>query len=192
MYRAKEAGKNSFAFYEHGMHARADGRLALENGLRRALARDELVLHYQPQVDTESGEIVAAEALLRWQHPQFGLLSPIEFLPLLEETGLIAPIGAWVLETACAQMQAWRHSGIDLRIAVNLSSRQLPRENLAGMVGEIVTRMGILPGKLELELTETQLMENSENSVSMIKQLNNIGVGFSIDDFGTVIPACTT
>lgn len=185
MYRAKEAGKNNFAFYESGMHARADGRLALETGLRHALAREELVLHYQPQVDTESGEIVAAEALLRWQHPQFGLLSPIEFMPLLEETGLIVPIGAWVLETACAQMQAWQQSGIDLRIAVNLSSRQLPRENLVGVVGEVVSRMGIQPGKLELELTETQLMENSENSVNMIKQLNNIGVGFSIDDFGT-------
>lgn len=185
MYRAKETGKNSFAFYEHGMHARADGRLALENGLRHALARDELVLHYQPQVDTKSGEIVAAEALLRWQHPQFGLLSPIEFMPLLEETGLIVPIGAWVLETACAQMQAWQQSGIDLRIAVNLSSRQLPRENLVGVVGEMVSRMGIQPGKLELELTETQLMENSEHSVNMINQLNNIGVGFSIDDFGT-------
>ena len=185
MYRAKEAGKNNFAFFEHGMHARASGRLALENGLRHALARGELVLHYQPQVDTESGEIVAAEALLRWQHPEFGLLSPTEFLPLLEETGLIIPIGAWVLETACLQMQAWQQAGIDLRIAVNLSSRQLPRDNLAGVVGELVARMGIPPGKLELELTETQLMENSENSVNMIKQLNDVGVSFSIDDFGT-------
>ena len=185
MYRAKEAGKNNYKLFEPDMHARAYDRLALEVGLRHALARDELVLHYQPQLDTRSHALVGVEALLRWQHPELGLLAPDEFLPLLEETGLIVPIGQWVLETACADTAHFRRAGAHVGMAVNLSGRQLPQPDLTQKVKELVRRMDFGPGALELELTESQLMENTQRSIEMIHELKAAGVTFSIDDFGT-------
>lgn len=185
MYRAKEAGKNNYKFFEPEMHARAYDRLALEIGLRHALARGELVLHYQPQLETRSRELVCVEALLRWEHPELGLLAPDEFLTLLEETGLIVPIGQWVLETACADLVAFRNAGAKISMAVNLSNRQLPQRDLTQKVKELIRRMNFDPRTLELELTETQLMENTQRSIEMIQELKAAGVTFSIDDFGT-------
>lgn len=185
MYRAKEKGKNTFEFFTPEMNSRAYDRLALENALRHALGRGELELHYQPQIDISSSRIVGAEALLRWHHPALGMLGPTEFMPLMEETGLIVPIGRWVMDTACSQARAWHQIGWPLTIAVNLSSRQFPRDDLVDTVTRALEKTGLEGNMLELELTETQLMQNTPLSIATMEQLNDLGVAFSIDDFGT-------
>lgn len=185
MYRAKEAGRDNFHFYSADMHAQAVKRLAMENALRGATERGELVLHYQPLVDLKSGQIEGMEALVRWNHPELGLVSPADFIPLAEETGLIIPIGEWVLRTACAQARAWQNAGLPpLRLSVNLSARQFQKD-LAGMVALILEETALEPKYLELELTESMVMQNPEKAVVMLDALDQMGVRLSIDDFGT-------
>ncbi len=186
LYRAKEVGRNTFQFYAAEMNARALERLTLESSLRHALEREELVLHYQPQVDLHSGAVVGVEALIRWQHPEFGLLSPVKFIGLAEETGLILPIGEWVLRTACAQAKAWADAGFpDLRMSVNLSARQFRQQDLVQQVAAALEDSGLDPRSLELELTESLLIHNVDASIAILSELSAMGVKIAIDDFGT-------
>ncbi|HJW81879.1 MAG TPA: EAL domain-containing protein [Acidiferrobacterales bacterium] len=186
MFDAKEQGGNCFRFYTAEMNARAERRLTLETGLRHALERGEFLLHYQPQVDIVSGEILGAEALIRWQHPDWGLVSPAEFIPLAEETGLILPIGEWVLTEACTQTRRWHDAGhAGLRIAVNLSGRQLAQKNLVEIVAATLTRCAVARGMLELEITESLLMQDLERIAATLEALAALGVTVSMDDFGT-------
>jgi EAL domain-containing protein (putative c-di-GMP-specific phosphodiesterase class I) len=168
------------------MHARALERLKLEQGLRHALERRELELHYQPQMELRGGRIIGVEALLRWRHPQRGLISPMEFVPLAEETGLIEIIGEWVLRTACEQAKAWQQARLPaLRMAVNLSPRQFLRPGIVNTVGRVLQETGLDPGYLDLEITEGLLMKNVEGSIATLRALKAMGVRLSIDDFGT-------
>jgi diguanylate cyclase (GGDEF)-like protein/PAS domain S-box-containing protein len=186
MYRAKEQGRNSYQFYTAEMTAKAHENLALENALRGALDRHELVLHYQPVVDLASGEVSGMEALLRWQHPEQGLIMPQRFIPLAEESGLIVPIGEWALRTACLQAAAWQQQGYPpLRLAVNLSARQFYQRNLAEVIARVLRNSALDPAWLELELTESLLMQNAELTHATLRTLNAMGVRLSIDDFGT-------
>ncbi len=186
MYRAKETGRNNFQFYTAAMNAGMLERLRLESALRSALERDEFVLHYQPQVDLQSGRVVGMEALIRWQHPQLGMVSPLRFISLAEETGLIVPIGAWVLRTACAQNQAWQQAGLGpLRIAVNLSARQFAQPGLAQSIGAALAESGLAPQYLDLELTESLVMTDVERTIEVLRELKALGLQLSIDDFGT-------
>jgi diguanylate cyclase (GGDEF)-like protein len=186
MFDAKEQGGNTFRFYTAEMNARAERRLTLETGLRHALERGEFLLHYKPQVDIASGAILGAEALIRWQHPDWGLVAPAEFIPLAEETGLILPIGEWVLAEACTQARVWRDAGYaDLRIAVNLSGRQLSQKNLVEVVAATLTRCAVARGMLELEITESLLMQDLERIAGTLEALVALGVTVSMDDFGT-------
>jgi predicted signal transduction protein with EAL and GGDEF domain len=187
MYRAKEAGRDSFQFYTAEMNAQAQERLGIENDLRRAIAQQEFVLHFQPQVDIASGRIIGAEALLRWNHPEKGMIPPAKFIPIAEESGLIVPIGEWVLRDACRQLRAWQLSGLpSLRIAVNLSARQFREPNLAQRIAGIMAECGLENREvLEVEITESLLMKNVEVARDMLKQLFDMGVRISVDDFGT-------
>lgn len=186
MFDAKDEGGNCFRFYTAEMNRRAERRLTLETGLRHALERGEFLLHYQPQVDITSGEIRGAEALIRWQHPEWGLVTPTEFIPLAEETGLILPIGEWVLSEACAQVRRWHDAGhADLRIAVNLSGRQLAQKNLVEIVAATLARFNTARGMLELEITESLLMQDLEQIAGTLDALAALGVTVSMDDFGT-------
>ena len=186
MYRAKEQGHGSFDFYTEDMNVRSSERLALEGDLRHALVREEFLLHYQPKVDAATGRVVGMEALLRWQSPQRGLVSPLEFIPLLEETGQIVPVGEWVLRTACKQIGAWQQAGMPpLQVAVNISARQFKHPGLLDAVTRVLTETGVSPKHLELELTESMLMEQLDASVILMQHLNELGVHLSIDDFGT-------
>lgn len=185
MYRAKEQGKNNFQMYSPDLDARAVERLGLESSLRHALEREEFLLHYQPRVNLRSGRMTGMEALLRWQHPELGLVSPDEFIPLLEETGLIVPVGEWVLRTACRQNKAWQQAGFPpLRVAVNLSVRQFKR-GLPNKVGRLLKETGLEPRWLALEITESILMEYRESAVALLNELNAMGIRLVIDDFGT-------
>ena len=186
MYTAKEYGRNHFRFYTTDMNALAIQRFAMEGALRRAMEREEFTLHYQPQVDIKSGRVIGVEALMRWNHPERGLVPPGEFIPLLEENNLIIPIGEWVLRTACAQCRAWQDAGLPpLRMAVNLSARQFRQDNLVEMIDSILQETGISPKLLELELTEGLLMENISETSLILEQLKSRGVQVAIDDFGT-------
>ena len=186
MYRAKESGKNNFQFYTSLMNDRVSERLAMEVGLRRALEYGEFVLHYQPQVDLASNRIVGMEALLRWQDPVAGLIAPNRFIPIAEDTGLIIPIGLWVLKTACAQNKAWQAAGFDsLKVAVNLSSRQFSSPGLAQEILNILEETALAPHCLGIEITEGLLMKNTESAVGVLSQLRHLGIHVSIDDFGT-------
>jgi diguanylate cyclase (GGDEF)-like protein/PAS domain S-box-containing protein len=186
MYRAKDAGRNTYQFYSADMSARAIERLALETGLRRVLEREELVLHYQPQVDIRSGRLLAAEALLRWRHPQLGLIQPGEFIGLLEDTGMILPVGEWVMRTACAQASAWQRQGVrDLRVTVNLSARQFNAPGLADQVMRLLDDHNLRPEMLEFEITESVLMQHTPTTVEPLTRLADMGCRIAIDDFGT-------
>ncbi|MDO8596464.1 MAG: diguanylate cyclase, partial [Sulfuricaulis sp.] len=186
MYRAKEQGKNNFQFYSAQMNVHTLERLALESDLRHALERNEFVLHYQPKINIVSGRITSMEALVRWQHPTKGLIPPMQFIPLAEETGLIVPIGEWVLRTACAQNKSWREQGLPpLRIAVNLSARQFAHETLLQDVAKVLSETGMDPVSLELEITESMVMHDPEHAVKLLAKLKAMGVHLSIDDFGT-------
>lgn len=188
LHHAKNEGRNNYQYYAGQMNAMAWQRLKLEGELRRALDREEFILHYQPKVDVDSGKIVGVEALLRWQSAERGLVSPGEFIPLLEETGLILPVGEWVLRTACKQMHAWQANDFgDIHIAVNLSALQFRQPDFAGMVLRILEENGINPatGGIELELTESMLMSHVEGTIDTLNKLHDKGIKFSIDDFGT-------
>ncbi|HEX5801993.1 MAG TPA: EAL domain-containing protein [Azospira sp.] len=184
--RAKAAGGNAFHFYAVEMNARTLERLDLENDLRRAVDRGELVLHYQPQVNLVSGAIVGAEALVRWQHPQHGLIPPARFIPLAEESGLIVRLGEWVLRQACAQNRAWQEAGLPpLTVAVNLSARQVLAQDIVQLTIEVLEASGLDPQYLEIELTESMLMTDAEAFIKATEGLKRHGVTLSIDDFGT-------
>lgn len=186
MYRAKEQGRNTYQFYTQSLSTEVSQRLQLESYLHHALARQELLLHYQPQVDLATGQVIQMEALLRWHHPKLGLVSPPAFIPLAEETGLILPIGEWVLRTACAQAVTWqRQVGCPIRMAVNLSARQLQDPNLVSLVAAILKETGIPPQDLELEITETVAMTDVQSSIRRLLSLQHLGVRISMDDFGT-------
>jgi diguanylate cyclase (GGDEF)-like protein len=185
MFRAKEQGRNNYQYYHPALNSNAHERFSLETGLRQALAREEFLLHYQPQVDLGTGQIIGVEALLRWQHPERGLVSPEIFVPLAEETGLIIPIGEWVLRTACAQGKSWQNSGFDdMKVTVNLSGRQFQQNNLTETIKGILRETGLDHRRLELELTES-VMQNSETTIAMLRELTDMGIDISIDDFGT-------
>ncbi len=186
MYRAKEQGRNNCQFYTPSMNARIAERLALETDLWHALERQEFVVYYQPQVDLGSESIVGVEALLRWQHPVRGLVLPGEFIPVAEDTGLILPLGEWVLRTACAQSKAWQQAGFPpLRVTLNLSSRQFQQRDLTETVAEVLRHTGLAPHYLQLEITESAAIENVDITIKMLRNLKEMGVQIAIDDFGT-------
>lgn len=183
---AKERGRNNYQFYSSHMTVTAFERLMLESSLRKALERDEFELHYQPQLNVANGRVVGCEALLRWRHPELGLISPLRFIPLAEDTGLIIPITEWVLATACRQAQKWQEAGLPLmRMAVNISSRHFREAGLDMMVERVLTETGMPPEYLELELTESVIMEYTDATVQTIGRLWAIGVQLALDDFGT-------
>jgi diguanylate cyclase (GGDEF)-like protein len=184
MYRAKSQGRNTFQFYTAEMNELANERLSMEQSLRRAIDRDELLLHYQPRMNLRTGKVEGVEALVRWQHPQRGLIYPDRFIPLAEETGLIVPIGEWVLRTACAQGRTWRKLGHKPVISVNLSARQLWGGGLVRLVSDVLAKTGMTE-HLELELTESMVMHDAENVIATMQALKAIGVKLSVDDFGT-------
>ncbi len=182
--RAKESGGDGYQFFEAEMNARAVKRLAMESSLRRALGSEEIILHYQPRVD-RAGRVVGAEALVRWQHPELGLVSPAEFIPLAEETGLVVPLGVQVLRAACAQAAAWRAAGHPLRVSVNFSPRQFRQPDLVTVVARTLWETGFDPNCLELELTESSVMKDAQSAIDKLKELKALGVSIAIDDFGT-------
>jgi diguanylate cyclase (GGDEF)-like protein len=188
MYRAKENGKARFEMFDTGMHARAVSRLRLESDLRLALERDEFCIHYQPIVAMESGRLAGFEALVRWNHPERGLVSPDEFIPVAEETGLIVPIGQWVLDQACCKMREWQQQSACFRglsVSVNLSARQMSQSDMVEQVKSALAASTLDPHSLKLEITESVVMENAEAAAVMFKELRVLGVQLSIDDFGT-------
>lgn len=186
MYRAKEAGRNTYRFFDEEMNDEAIEHLIIRNGLRRALEYGELILHYQPQIDLHSGKVIGAEALIRWQHPELGMLAPGRFITIAEESGLIVPIGEWVIFEACRQAVAWKQVGLpELVIAVNLSAVQFKRGNVEETVVNALNHSGLPPALLELELTESILIQNVEQVLATVKRLKLLGVKLSIDDFGT-------
>ena len=187
LYRAKEKGRNTYELYVPSMNAQASKRLALENQLQRAIQLDELVLFYQPQYDLSSGNIVGAEVLLRWQHPELGLLSPDAFLTLAEENGLIVPIGEWVLKTATAKISQWNLAGLPQlpRLSINLSAKQFQRSNFLELVSHVLEKNTIEMEFLELEITENIAMQDADRTVTLLQKLQEMGVWIAIDDFGT-------
>ena len=186
MYRAKEDGKNGFRFFTEAAETQSIERLTLETSLRRALEREEFSLHYQPKVDLASGQITGLEALLRWTHPELGLLSPVQFIPLAEETGLIVPIGRWVLKQACAQNMAWLRKGLQpVSMAVNLSPRQFADDGLLHHIDEALNSCGMSPTLLQLEVTESMVMQNVPRAVRVLDAIRSRGIRLAIDDFGT-------
>jgi EAL domain-containing protein (putative c-di-GMP-specific phosphodiesterase class I) len=182
LYRSKNGGRGMFHFFEDEMDAAARRRHKLENDLRGGLARGELELHFQPLVDANTQDVVAFEALMRWNHATFGQLSPAEFIPLAEEVGLIQPLGAWALRRACEEAMKWPSH---IRVAVNLSPVQFRSPSLFLHVRNALEDTGLAPGRLELEITESLLLDASQNVVSTLDALRNLGVRISLDDFGT-------
>ena len=186
MYHAKSGGRNNYRFFTQEMNLTVRARLVLESDLRGAVEREEFVLHYQPQIDTTTGRVAGVEALIRWQHPLRGIVSPETFIPIAEETGMILSIGEFVLKTACRQLAVWRSQGLPpFRVAVNLSMRQFKQKNLPALLTEILARTGIEPHLLELEITESSAMDNPEETILHLRRLREMGVELAIDDFGT-------
>jgi diguanylate cyclase (GGDEF)-like protein len=186
MYRAKEHGRNNFQFYTSEMNERVNERLQLEAALRRALERKEFLLHYQQRIDLRTGSLLGAEALVRWMHPEWGLVRPARFIALAEETGLIVPIGEWVLGEACRQNRAWIDQGLNPGfVSVNLSTRQFRQEGLVRVVSRILEETRLDPSLLEMEITESMVMHNMGAAVATLQGLKSLGVGLSVDDFGT-------
>jgi diguanylate cyclase (GGDEF)-like protein/PAS domain S-box-containing protein len=186
MYRAKDLGRNNYQLYTSGMNAHILPRLSLEKDLRNALDNNELLVYYQPQVSANTGVVTGLEALIRWKNPRLGMISPGEFIPLAEDTGLIVPIGEWVLYTACRQNKVWQEMGFPpMRVAVNLSMRQFQRDDFVETVARVLEETGLEPKYLDLEITESITMHNVERTVKMLHDLKNLGVQISLDDFGT-------
>lgn len=186
MYQSKRLGSNNYQFYSAELNANLQERLILENELHDAVKREELQLHYQPKVCLSSGRIIGVEALLRWQSPTRGFISPAKFIPIAEESGLIVPIGEWVLYTACAQNRTWQKNGLPpLKMAVNLSARQFNQPNLLQKIAQILKETNLNPTYLELELTESLLVENVQQTIVILQQLHDMGIVLSLDDFGT-------
>jgi diguanylate cyclase (GGDEF)-like protein len=185
LYRAKEEGRNNFQFFTPSMNLVAHERLVFENHLRRALEKNQFVAYYQPQVETKTGKIIGMETLLRWQHPEFGLILPKAFISFAEDTALILPLGEWVLRTACAQAKAWQDQGFPpLRVAVNLSARQFQQPNLVDLVSQILRETKLDPVYLELEITESIAMKKVEFTRMLLQRFKEMGIQMAIDDFG--------
>jgi diguanylate cyclase (GGDEF)-like protein len=184
MDRAKELGRNRYEFFTPEMNQRVESQLLLEAELKRAVKAEEFVLHFQPRVDAQTRAVVGVEALLRWQHPTRGVVPPVEFIPLLEETNLIVPVGAWVLESACRQAREWHDRGLSLRMSVNISARQFRNDVLVETVAAALRSSGLPPQFLELELTESLLVDDTAEAMAMMMRLKEVGVAISIDDFG--------
>jgi len=186
MYRAKRRGRNNYQVFDPSMKAEVFQQLALDNGLRRALEKNEFVVHYQPQINIATGQIVGMEALLRWQHPELGLISPMTFMRWAEDSGLIIPIGEMVLKMACEQNKKWQDLGYPrLKVGVNVSAQQMCQSNIINTVEKVLKESGLSPACLDLELTESILMDLNGQAMSIPHTLKAMGVGFSIDDFGT-------
>lgn len=186
MHRVKKQGKNSYRLFEPEMNSKAGRRLTLESEMRKALEREEFVVYYQPKVDIDSGRIVGAEALVRWQHPEKGMIPPGDFIPIAEETGLKAPLGEWVLEKACEQVVSWQRLGYPpITIAVNISSHQFTRTNLTEKIKSVLQSTSLDPSLLDIEITESMLMGDMESTIATLRELSAMGVQTSIDDFGT-------
>jgi diguanylate cyclase (GGDEF)-like protein/PAS domain S-box-containing protein len=186
MYQAKDYGRNNYQFFKSALNVTAIERQAIEQGLRHAIEREELVLHYQPQMNLATGAITGVEALLRWRHPLRGLLHPAQFIPVAEEFGLIVPIGRWVLREGCRQAKSWQDSGLPpMRIAINVSAVELRAKNFADGVRAVLKETGLNPSYLELELTETFLMHDSTSTATVLETLKDMGVQLALDDFGT-------
>jgi diguanylate cyclase (GGDEF)-like protein/PAS domain S-box-containing protein len=186
MFKAKELGRDNYRFYTAGLNERVSELLILEGALRQAVEKNHLVLYYQPQLDLKNGRIIGAEALVRWQHPEHGMISPIDFIPMAEETGLIVSIGEWVLRQACAQARLWQQAGYPpMRISVNMSARQFRQKDLVPMVRRILDETGLGAQYLDLEITESILMNDVDGAVERLVELHALGIQLSIDDFGT-------
>ncbi|QHQ61972.1 EAL domain-containing protein [Anaerocolumna sedimenticola] len=186
MYAAKANGKNTFVYFNDAINEKLMDKIQIQSELRKAIENNEFIVYYQPQIDLSTEKIVGFEALIRWNHPEKGILSPGEFIAFTEETGLIVPIGYWVLKSACCQLKKWEEEGFhNLTIAVNISARQFKDQDFANMVRETINETGINPGNLELEITESIALLDLEYSVAMIQKLKDLGVKFSLDNFGT-------
>lgn len=186
MYRSKELGRNGYQFYTHEMSSKHQGKLLMQDGLRNAIDQSQFLLLYQPQVDLRSGHMIGVEALIRWQHPELGLVSPIKFIPQAEETGLIVPIGDWVIRTACLQNKAWQDAGLPpIIMSVNISARQFIERDLVSRVKHALQDSGLEPRYLELELTESLIMQDLQQAITKMQALQAMGIRLSIDDFGT-------
>jgi len=186
MYRAKESSRNAFCFYTAELNARAASKLQLNSDLRRALERGEFQLHYQPKVRLENGQMIGMEALLRWQHAGRGMVAPLEFIPALEDSGLIVPVGDWVIGEACRQLAAWARSGLQpLPVAINLSARQFRRRDLDRVIKDVLVEHALSPAMLELEITESSLMDDPKDAIRQLEALREAGLRISVDDFGT-------
>jgi diguanylate cyclase (GGDEF)-like protein/PAS domain S-box-containing protein len=186
MYHSKERGRNTFQFYEPHMNVRTLERASLEYHLRRAIEQGELLVYYQPQVDMATRRVTCVEALIRWRHPTLGLLNPMGFLPLAEESGLILPIDSWILRAACAQNKSWQQAGVaPIRVSVNLSAKQFKQPDFAEKVSDVLRETGLSPEYLDLEITENTVMRDIEMNIPNLTKLTDMGVSFAIDDFGT-------
>lgn len=186
LYRAKKSGGDNYRFYTEDMNTKASKQFALETSLRHAIDNEEFVLHYQPRLAVDTLKITGVEALVRWEHPQLGMVSPAEFIPLAEDSGLILPIGEWVLRTACRQNREWQEKGFDpMRVGVNVSARQFHQQYLAEIVLQILEETGLAPKYLDLELTESSIMSNAQATIDVLTKLKERDVTISIDDFGT-------
>jgi EAL domain-containing protein (putative c-di-GMP-specific phosphodiesterase class I) len=186
MYRSKSLGRGMFTFFSDDLNEAVSTRLSLEGRLRRAVEREEFLLHYQPKVDLNTGEVTGVEALLRWHCPSMGMVRPDRFIAVLEDTGLIVPVGAWVIRAACTELARWDRLGLPpLRLAVNMSARQFRHQHLGALIEDTLRENEIEPERLEIELTETLLMEDNEASRNMFANFSRIGVRLAIDDFGT-------
>jgi diguanylate cyclase (GGDEF)-like protein/PAS domain S-box-containing protein len=186
LYRAKELGRNDYQHYSISIHSRNNQRMAIEGGFHNALAQQEFMLYYQPQIDVKTGEITQMEALIRWNHSSLGMIPPNVFIPIAEQNGFILPLGEWVLRTACQQLRQWQDLGLpNLKMGVNLSAKQLRDKNLVAVVAQIVEESKISPSSLELEITETAAMEDMDLTKSILTTLQEIGINFALDDFGT-------
>lgn len=186
MYHAKSSGRENYQFFDEGMQQTALDRISIERDLRVALEGRQFMLHYQPQLDLHTGRLMGVEALVRWQHPLRGLVSPLEFIPVAEETGLIIPLGDWILQESCRQLAQWRADGIlHIRMSVNLAATQFSDRNLPARIQEIMTLNGLPSGSIDLEVTESMTMKSPADAVDMMKVLTGHGQSLSIDDFGT-------
>jgi EAL domain-containing protein (putative c-di-GMP-specific phosphodiesterase class I) len=186
MYHAKENGRNNFQYFTAEMNVKVVARQSLEASLRRALEREEFLLHYQPKVNLSTGEITSVEALIRWQHPDRGLVSPAQFVPIAEDSGLIVPIGRWVLREACRQTRAWQDAGFPpIPTAVNVSSAEFRKTDFVESVQTILKETGLEARYLELELTESVLMDDAKFTAPVLQQLKGMGIRLAADDFGT-------
>jgi EAL domain-containing protein (putative c-di-GMP-specific phosphodiesterase class I) len=186
LYRAKELGRNDYQHYSTSIHSKNNERMAIEGGFHRALAQQEFMLYYQPQIDVKTGEITQMEALIRWNHASLGMIPPNVFIPMAEQNGFILPLGEWVLRTACEQLYQWQMLGFPtLKMGVNLSAKQLRDKNLVTVVAQIIEESKISPTSLELEITETAAMEDMDLTKSILNTLQEMGINFALDDFGT-------